>query len=195
MRTRSKWRDTGRAHSLSENATALAYVCWRIALARARNLHAEDFDYENDRQRTSVIAEYLCFFVHIADRIVHGSLGDDDRATFVSTLAGDVARHYQRNLEDVFGRGRDYRGGFIELMNERIAEYSGYRFEDGSPGFQMLRGLGRNIQDVMGESQTNRWIIDHVMELDAPAAVQELNKAMDDLFGTANVAAHDAPPK
>jgi len=193
MRTRSKWRDTGRARSLPENATALAYVGWRIALSQARNLHAEDFDYESDRQRTDVIAEYLCFLVHIADRIVHGRVDDDDRADFVSTLAGDVARHYQRNLEDVFGRGRDYRGAFIELMNERIAEYSGYRFEDGNPGYHMLRGLGRHIQDVMGESQANRWVIDHVMELDAPAAVAELKKAMDGLFSTANVTAQHAP--
>ncbi|KAA3621100.1 MAG: hypothetical protein DWQ08_14580 [Proteobacteria bacterium] len=187
MRTRSKWRNTKPVVSHVENATALAYICWQISLDRAKNLHQQDYDYSGDEQRTGVIAEYLCFLVHIADRMIYSLLDESDRETFVGTLARHVARHYQRNLEDVFGRGRDYRSDFIDKLNERGGEYANYTFDDNKPGYQMLRGLGRHVQDVMGESQTNRWVIDQIMELDAPEALLEFEKAMDNLFGTARV--------
>ncbi len=194
MRTRDKWRNSSRSRTLEDNATALAYVCWQIALDRAKNLHREDFDYSADEQRTDVIAEYLCFLVHACDRLVHGRIDETARGKFVGTLAHGVARHYQRNLEDVFGRERDYRSSFVERLNQRSAEYAACSFSGTEPGFSMLRGLGRHVQDVMGEGQTNRWVIDQVMELDAPEAMLELKKSMDNLFGTAD-ALHgfDAP--
>lgn len=194
MRTRSKWRKTKAGAGIEENATALAYICWQIALDRAKNLHLEDYEYSNDEQRTGVIAEYLFFLVHLADRLVYETLDEHARARFIGTLAHHAARHYQRNLEDVFGRDRDYRSGFIEMLNERIAEYSDYSLDRTGPGYQMLRGLGRRVQDVMGDSQTNRWVIDQVMEIDGPQAVLDLRKALDDLFGTAGLmAGHLAP--
>lgn len=185
MRTRDKWRDGDRGRSLEEHATALAYICWRIALERARNLHREDFNYASDEQRTTVIAEYLHFLVHVCDRLVHGQLDESARPSFVGALARGVARHYQRNLEDVFGHGNDYAAPFIDDLNTRCAEYAASRFSGGEPGFSMLRGLGRHVQDVMGDDQTNRWTIDQVMEIDGPAAVSELKKSVDNLFGTA----------
>ncbi len=187
MRTRDKWRDNDRGRSLEEHATALAYICWQIALDRARNLHGEDFDYQSDRQRTTVIAEYLHFLVHVSDRLVHGQIADSSRQAFVGVLGRGVARHFQRNLEDVYGHGKDYATPFIDDLNARCAQYAADRFADGEPGFSMLRGLGRHIQDVMGEDQTNRWVIDHVMQIDGPAAVLELKKSVDNLFGTAAV--------
>ena len=142
-----------------------------------------------------MIAEYLCFLIHISDRLVHGSLDESARGEFVAALAHGVARHYQRNLEDVHGRDCDYRQQFIDRLNERAGEYGAQRFAGGAPGFSMLRGLGRHVQDVMGESQTNRWVIDQVMELDAPEAVQALQRSMDNLFGSASIMQGYSPPE
>ena len=194
MRTRNKWRGGGQQRSIEDNATALAYICWQIALEQAKNLHRENFDYTDDRQRTGVIAEYLCFLVHIGDRLVFKSLDETARERFVNYLARGAARHYQRNLEDVFGRGGAYATEFIDMLNQRVQEYSAYSFAGNTPGYQMLRGLGRHVQDVMGESQTNRWIIDQVMDLDAPASVLELKKSLDNLFGTAALMEGFEPP-
>jgi hypothetical protein len=185
MRTRNRWRDGTLARSIEENATALAYICWQIALDRAKNLHREDFDYADDTQRTGVIAEYLYFLLHLGDRLVYKKLDESSRTRFVGTLARQTSRHYQRNLEDVFGHGQDYSREFIDVLNQRASEYSECSFDESEPGYQMLRGLGRHVQDLMGESQTNRWVIDQVMELDAPSAVLELKKSLDNLFGTA----------
>ncbi|GJL82312.1 MAG: hypothetical protein DHS20C01_19460 [marine bacterium B5-7] len=195
LRVRSKWRDSKSNVTLEENATALAYIAWQIALDKTRNLHREDFDYEDDDQRTGVLAEYLCFLIHVADRLSFTSLDADARAAFVSTLAQQAARHYQRNLEDVYGHGSDYSSRFIELVNNRIEEYSAYGFDSNQPGYTMMRGLGRHAQDLMGDTQANRWVIDQVMEIDAPEAVLELKNGMDSLFGTANVMSNMNPPE
>lgn len=183
LRVRSRWRDRRRERSLEENATSLAYAIWEIALAATKNLHAEDFQYDDDRQRMGVLAEYLIFLAHAADRLVFDRLQEQERPAFMQALAAQAARHYQRNLEEIMGRA-DYRSGFIEKLNARNAEYAETSFENGAPGYQTLRVLGEKIQDVMGMSQTNRWVIQQVMDLDAPETVRHLRRALNDLFGS-----------
>jgi hypothetical protein len=46
----------------------------------------------------------------------------------------------------------------------------------------------------MGLSQTNKWVIQQVIDLDAPDAVIPLNQGMDNLFGTSNVDMVRHPP-
>jgi hypothetical protein len=183
LRVRSRWRDKRRERSLDDNATSLAYAIWEIALAATKNLHAEDFRYDDDAQRVGVLAEYLIFLSHAADRLVFGRLAEAERPAFMRTLATQVARHYQRNLEEILDRA-DYRGDFIEKLNARNLEYAETSFENGRPGYQALRVLGEKIQDVMGMSQTNRWAIQQVMDLDAPETLRHLRRALDDLLGT-----------
>ena len=185
MRTPTKWREHQTQVKIEDHATALAYLSWRIALGKAKQLHVDDYIYSADEQRTGVIREYLCFLVHISDRLVFPSLNADERQRFVGTLGRETARHYQRNLEDVFGRNKNYSEDYISTLNARISEYAEYQFDDGAPGYQMLRALGHRILDLMGEDQTNRWVIDQTMDIDAPAAVEELKRGLDNLFGSA----------
>ncbi len=185
LRIRSKWRKKERPRTLADNAVALAYVVWQIALAAAKNLHAERFDYEDDRQRIAVIAEYMAFLVHVADRMAYSRLaGEDARKHFMTRLATESARQVQRNQEHVLGPG-EYGDAFIDLVNERAAEYAETSFSGDGPGYGMLRALGAHVQSVMGASQVNRWAIDQVMEIDAPQALQHLRQAMSNLLDTA----------
>lgn len=186
MRIRDKWRNRNRQGSLEDNATSLAYGIWQIALAAAKNLHVEDFDYESDEQRTAVIAEYLMFLVHVADRLAFAQMNQESRKLFVTTLAQHTARHYQRNVADIMGPG-DYRSGFIERLNARASEYAETPFPDGDPGFETRRCLGERIQETMGVTQTNKWVIQQVIDLDAPEAMRHLRTAMENLFGTSNI--------
>jgi hypothetical protein len=185
-RIRDKWRDRNRQGSLEDNATSLAYGIWQIALAAAKNLHVEDFDYESDEQRTAVIAEYLMFLVHVADRFAFEQMNAESRKLFITTLAQHTARHYQRNVVDIMGRG-DYRSGYIEKLNARAAEYAETPFSDGDPGYETRRCLGEKIQEVMGMTQINKWVIQQVIDLDAPEAVKHLKTTMGNLFGTSNI--------
>ncbi len=97
-RIRSKWqRNKGKPASLEDNATALAYIIWQLALAVAKNLHAEDFVYDSDDQRVAVIVEYLAFLVHVSDRFANESMDNEARERFIGSLGSGVARHLQRN--------------------------------------------------------------------------------------------------
>ncbi|MFT5115939.1 MAG: hypothetical protein ACI8P9_005298 [Parasphingorhabdus sp.] len=185
MRIRSKWLK-GTA-SVTDNANALAYIIWQIALEQTKNLHREDFIYHDDTQRMNVLKEYLFLLVHIADRLTFQFFDTNARRDFVTTLAQSTARHLQRNLEDVWGHDQDYKNDYIANLNKRIEEYSELGFTAGEPSYSMLRTLGRHIQDLMGANQTNRWIIDHVMEIDAKTAIVELKKGLDNLLGTTTI--------
>jgi hypothetical protein len=183
LRIKSRWHDEDSERSLEEIAGALAFISWRLAKDKAINLHGEDFIYETDEQRMAVIVEYLIFQLQIVDRLAHQRLGlnDEERRQLVLALARHLAGHLQDNSVDLFGPG-DYVGPFIEKMNARGAEYAEYRYNNDGPSYPFLRHLGFEIQQIMGETQANRWVIDQVMDKDGPEVDREIRRAIENLF-------------
>ena len=179
-RIRDRWRNTGQPVPLEENAKALAYVCWQLALTSARNLHAEDYIYNDDQQRVGVIREYLIFLVHVADRLAFDLLDESDRPEFVSALAYNCGSQLQRNASEILGSG-DYRDAFIAALNDRSSDYGQCSFQSGLPGYSLLRVFGDRVKAIMGDDQTNRWVIDQVMEIDGPDLAKRLSKSFSNL--------------
>ncbi len=168
--------------TIEEKANILAYNIWQISLAGAKNLHVEEYHYESDEQRVNVIREYLIFMVHIADRMSFPMLEQDKRARFVSTLANDAARQLQRNTEEVLGAG-DYKAPYFDLINDRFAHYSQSPFDDGVPGYSLLRQFGENVRKIMGDDQTNKWTIDQIMDMDGPEMVEKMQASLQSVLG------------
>jgi hypothetical protein len=183
LRIKSRWHDDGAARSLEEIAGALAFISWRIAKDKAINLHGQDFVYESDEQRFAVIVEYLIFQLQIVDRLAATQLGldDEDRRKLVVSVARHLAGHLQDNSVDVFGPG-DYVGPFVGKLNARAAEYSEFNYTDDGPSYPFMRHLGYEIQQIMGESQENRWVIDQVMDKDGIEINREIRRAVANLF-------------
>lgn len=179
-RTRNKWKQTGQQRTTADNATALGYIVWQLALNGAKQLHLEDFRYDSDDQRVRVIEEYLAFLVHLADRISFSGLQGSERADFVSGVASAAARHLERNKEEIIG-AEDHRSEFLELLNQRSSEYGSCSYA-GGPGYSMLRALGLHVQIVMGSDQTNKWVIDQVMDIDAPDLSRQLSRSVNSLL-------------
>lgn len=187
LRIKSRWTEKAKLkpsdEMLGENARALAFIFWRLALDKAKNLHGEDFIYDSDEQRIKVIAEYLAVLLQVADRLAFYRLDDEDRQRFVTKLALRLADHMQDNATDLFGAG-DYRTSFIDMLNRRADGYSefGYSPQDGA-SYGFLHFLGTQVQRVMGdEHHANKWVIDQVMEIDGPEMIEKAEKAMSDLF-------------
>jgi len=168
--------------SLDDQASALSFIIWRQALNGAVNLHAEDFRYDDDQQRIAVISELLAFQIHLVDRLCHGFIDDSRRASLMSSLCNRVADHIQENLVDIAGPGH-YRRPFIALLNRRFADYAHFHYTGNVPGYDFLRYLGRNVLDIMGEDQTNRWIMDQIIDIDAPQLVRQIDTSVTRLFG------------
>ena len=183
LRIKSHWHDDDAERSLEEIAGALAFISWRIAKDRAINLHGQDYVYESDEQRFAVITEYLIFQLQIVDRIALMSLGlaDSDRQQLVITLAKHLAGHLHDNSVDIFGPG-DYVGPFIAKLNQRGNEYAELNYTEEGPSYPFMRHLGYEIQQVMGDSQENRWVIDQVMDRDGIEIDREIRRSLSNLF-------------
>ena len=184
LRIKSRWHDDDAERSLDEIAGALAFISWRIAKDKAINLHGQDFVYESDEQRFAVIVEYLIFQLQIVDRLalIQLQINDDDRRQLVVAVAKHLAGHLHDNSVDIFGPG-DYVGPFITKLNSRSGEYAEFNYTEDGPSYPFMRHLGYEIQQIMGESQENRWVIDQVMDRDGVEINREIKRAVDNLFG------------
>lgn len=187
FRIKSRWAKTAKEKVsddlLNENARALAFIYWCLALDQAKNLHGEDFVYDTDKQRIYVIGEYLAMLVQMSDRIMYARLEDEDRQRFITILAMRLADHMQDNAVDLFGEG-DYRKTFITMLNVRAEGYAetDYSVEDG-PSYGFLHYFGSNVHKVLDEKHhDNKWVIDQIMDVDGPETIKKASKALVDLF-------------
>lgn len=185
IRMKTHWHQSARNpsadKSLQDAAGALAFNLWRLAVDKAKNLHGEDYFYRTDGQRIAIICEFLAYMIQVTDRLAHERLDDDERRLFVNTLGQRVADHVQDNAADLFGPG-DYRSGFIHTLNQRSQTYAEFGFGADGPSHNFMQFLGVRTQSIMGDSQINRWIINQVMEVDAPELYHKTHKALDDLL-------------
>ena len=181
LRIRNSFKNRDSA-SLEEKANILAYNIWQISLAGAKNLHEEDYIYQDDVQRVKVIREYLVFLVHIADRMVYDQLSEEERGRFVNELAKYTANQIQRNTEEIAGPGA-YRENYLQTINDRFSEYARGSFKEGKPGYSLLRMFGENVRQIMGDDQTNKWTIDQIMDVDGPMLVEKMAASLDSIIG------------
>ena len=189
MRIRTQWKRNPSEKTVEDTASALAYIAWQIALTTAKNLHSERFDYEADEDRANVIAEFLIYLTHVTDRLSYTMLDERDREELVTLVAREVARQYQKNVESVLG-ANDYASAFLDKLNKRIAEYSTSSFDEQTPGYDMRRLLGQAVQQIMGDSQTNKWILDQVIEIDSLQMVETYVQSYFKLVGNVNALSH-----
>ena len=182
VRIKSQWHDEEAERSLEEIAGAIAFNGWKIAVDKAIGLHGEHYVYDTDRQRLAVIAEYLIFQVQLVDRMTHEILqDDDDRRRLITALVMRLAEHMQENSTDLLGAG-DHQTEFIARFNERSTEYLELGFTAEGPSYPFLRHLGFEIQQVMGASQENRWVIDQVMDKDGLDVYKQIKRILRNLF-------------
>ncbi len=80
----------------------------------------------------------------------------------------------------MLGNG-DYQAQFIETLNRRNKHYGECSFGERLPGYALLRAFSDHIQAIMGNDQTNRWVMDQVMDIDGPDVVRQLAKSMSNL--------------
>jgi len=192
VRIRSRWNNKGRVRTLEENAGALAFIEWRIAGQALLNLENEGFQTDTQMQRLDVLQELSAFLIHVTDRLVHGDMEEEQRQKFIVELALKMADTYHDNRVDVEGRGQDFRPGFIDTLNQRLANYAECSFDNGEPGYQFKRYLGECVTQTMGD-RDRKWISDQVMEIEIPEMLKPLKKGLKDLFESGNDEAATAP--
>lgn len=183
MRVKSRWNVKGKKRPLEEVAGALAFIEWRIAGNTVLSLENEGFETRTNAQRLDVFQELCAFLIHVTDRLVHASMDEQERQKFIVALALKTADYYHDNRVDAEGRGQDYRQPFIDTLNQRLADYAEFSFEDDEPGYAFKRYLGEAVTQVMGPKD-RKWITDQVMDIEVPKMLRPLKKSLKDLFDT-----------
>lgn len=185
IRVKSKWNKKDRERSAEDIGSALGFNIWRIAGANVLHLENEGFQTDTYNQRLDVVAELVAFLVHVVDRMtVDKEYSDDDRRDLITALALNLAKTMHDNRRDVNegdDREKDHKAAFIDLLNQRMAEYAEFSFDNGQPGFQLKRRVGDYVMQKMGEKD-RKWVQDQVLEIEIPDALKTFSRVAKNLL-------------
>jgi hypothetical protein len=184
IRIKSQWFKEGREKTPQELAGAVAFNAWRIAEHALKNMRRADFDVAVGVQYFAFLAEFLIFLVQVADRIAYVRFTPEIRQAFTTELANRVAETLAGNQGNLLGGAvSEYKGVFIERLNRRAGEYAECEYGIDGPSFSFMRYLAHCMLDVVDERDKN-WVIDQMMAIEAPQAVEMVEKAMRGLLET-----------
>ncbi len=182
MRIKSKWFKADREHTPAELAGAVAFNISRIAENALKNTRKAKFDIEIGPQYFDFLREFLVFLILVADRLAYRQFSPDDRATFTSALANHVGATYAENqsrlMEREFGECKQK---FIDALNERAGEYAEFDYTEKGPEYAFLRYLAYCMDQIMLEKDSG-WIIDQIISIEAPEAIDMLEGNFKDLL-------------
>jgi hypothetical protein len=75
----------------------------------------------------------------------------------------------------------DHKQIFIDKLNQRAGEYAEFNYGVDGPEFAFTRYLAFCMREVMDEKDVE-WVIDQMMSIEAPNAVDMVEKTMQNLF-------------
>ena len=180
---KTRWRKKG-ARTLADRAGVIGANVWKISLEIFKHMEKEGFRFGSDRLVTDVLAEFIAFLVQLADRAVYGKLSEADRATLIGEVARHLAATMENNQLDLLGPG-EYRKPFIALLNARFGEYAGFECPGGEPGYPCVRFFATKVSDAMASSD-NKWVVEQIMDIEAPEMVRVIRKLVDQAANTAS---------
>jgi len=195
-RLKSHWFRGGASKSAQQQASAAAFIVWRVARHTLDRMRRAGFDVEVGPPYFAFLREVLVFLVALADRIAYARQGAEGRIAFTAALVHHLARILQENEDDLLGPAPDGAPSngdtFIDLVNEVTGHYAEFgadptRADDGAgfhPDFAFVRYLGRRLEPALPEKD-RRWVLDQVMAVEAPEAVAMVQRSLRDLFDPA----------
>lgn len=188
MRLKSKWHDKDISRSVDEIAGVLAFNLWRVAIEAVDRMGKSEFKYRSGLQHLAVIGEFLIFSVQVVDRLASERMEEEPRRRLITAVALRLAATMAENCGD-----GSVSASFIERFNERGEAYADCTFSDGRPGYSFLRYFAACIDELMGGAE-NKWVVEQVMEVEAPAVLKSVGRAVDDLLSGWKAGGDDQPP-
>jgi hypothetical protein len=176
---KARWHKD-RPRTAEENGSVLAAVAYKGAIQSIQRLLGADFELATDTRRFTILAELLAFQVQMADRLAHQRLDEVSRRRLVNATGQNLARLFDENRHEIESRetGEDpeARRRFIDAMNGCLAEYAELTFgDDGRPGYGTLRYFASRLADIV-EPDDKRWMIESIIDVEAPRVVDNLLK-------------------
>ena len=192
-RLKTKWNQKERERTPEQIASAVGANIWLLAGDSCLYLENEGFETTTLSQRVDVISEFLAFCLHIIDRMTYGEIEEEERVRFINALGLHMAQLIDDSRFDTDGPG-EYKKAFINLLNERMNEYSECSYdEEEGPGFNLKRIAANHVRDTMGEKD-QKWIPDYVIDVEIPKMLKGLNRIMNGMGDSIERADFEMPP-
>jgi hypothetical protein len=179
-RIRTKFHNKQKSQSVETIAGAMGMNIWKLASGTANKMYSDGFNFKNNAQLLDVIGEFVVFLLQLADRIAYDQLPAEGRGRFTQALAAHLIQTMVDNQIEELGAG-DYQGPFVEKLNQRLDNYSEFDAVGGNPSYQMLRYFATSVDAVMG-GEDNKWVLETVIEVEAPAMIKPLKEGMEKLL-------------
>jgi hypothetical protein len=186
LRIKAHWFKAEQPKSPEQNASAVAFIAWRVALNMLKRMREADFDIDAGPAYFGFVREVLVFLLAGADRMAYARLGAELRTPFTTALVLRVGEILRENETDLLGPvdGEDYRDRFIDQFNTLSEHYAEFDWSaTAGPDFAFVRYLGHRLEPAVPEKD-RRWVIDQVMAIEVPEAVGMLQRAMQGVFST-----------
>ena len=194
LRIKSHWFKAGEPKSAEQNASAMAFIVWRVAHNMLKRMRGAHFDVAVGVPYFAFMREVLVFLIAVVDRTAYAKMDGPTRSAFTTALVLSCANTLAGNEIDLLGPRRDgapYQDSFIDLVNELSPHYAEFGAERDTaqaddafaPGFAFLRYLGSRLEPTLPD-RDRHWVIDQVMAIEAPEAVDIVRSAILDLLST-----------
>jgi len=178
------WSDKGKNRSLEDIGGAISFNIWQISGQGVLDLENEGFQTETHSQRLDVISEFAAYLIQIVDRMLFEDFELKDRNDLITATGLHLARVMQDNRIEANGEG-DYTRAFLQLLNQRIGEYSACQFDlDDGASFVFLRILGDHVTEVMGERDA-KWITGYIIDIVGPQMFKSIMRLLPGLLDPA----------
>lgn len=182
MRIKSQWFKEGRKHTPQELAGAVSFVAWKIADDALKKTRKADYNIAVGPQYFAFFNEFLIFMVMVADRIAYRRLAAEERAEFTGMLANRVAETQAENQSRLLGGAPgNHKQAFIDQLNQRASGYAEFDYGEDGPSFRFTRYLAFCLSEIMDDKDSG-WIIDQIMAIQAPEAVEMIEKTLRNLL-------------
>ena len=187
IRIKSEWFRNGAAKTPRQTASAMAFITWRVAQNMLKQMRTADFDIEVGPQYFAFTSEVLVFLTQVQDRMAFAHMGAEGRGEFITALVRRVAEVLQENEDTLLGAPAagqpSHFDRFIDLYNELSDHYAEFGCAADEPDFGFVRYLGHRIEALM-PAKDQRWVVDQVMAIEVPEAVQMIQRAMQGVLST-----------
>jgi len=191
LRIKGKWhrsrrsprniQGSARPKTLSDLSSVISFNIWKVSKELYQNMAKDKFKFIDESMVMGIITETIAFLSQVVDRTIYDRIDENERGPFMNAMAKHLGETMQTNMSEMWGEA-DYVGPFYATLNQRFAEYAECSFSEEEGGYAFRRLLGEHIADLMS-SGDNRWVVEHVMDIEAPKAMALIQKLTVDILG------------
>jgi hypothetical protein len=187
IRIKNQWFQSDRPKSAQENASAMAFIVWRVTQNMLKQMREAKFDIDVGPQYFAFMREVLVFLTQVVDRMAFERMSGEERMAFTTALVVRVAEILEESelewLGEPLAGEESRRNQFIDLCNEQADAYAEFSHGPQGPDFGFVRYLGSRLEAVLPEKDRH-WVKDQVTSYEVPEALEMVKRGFDGVFST-----------